>query len=216
MKKKILTAALAVCMLATLVIGMSLAYFTDTESKTNTFTVGNVDITLTEPGWLGDTSADDVRLIPGKTIAKDPTIKVAQSSQTAYTFMKVQLSPDFQKLITDWATAQNVSNPKEVISDWFSSTVKPKIMAANIEEGYVILGVLSPKAAGESVTYFDKVTVPATVTQDMIKADGTYTIDITAYAIQAEGFYTTDEPDAKQAARAAAFEALFPDETLLA
>ena len=103
-----------------------------------------------------------------------------------------------------------------MISDWFSSTVKPKIMAANIEEGYVILGVLSPKAAGESVTYFDKVTVPATVTQDMIKADGTYTIDITAYAIQAEGFYTTDEPDAKQAARAAAFEALFPDEDLLA
>ena len=71
MKKKILTAALAVCMLATLVIGASLAYFTDTESKTNTFTVGNVDITLTEPAWLGDTSADDVRLIPGKTIAKD-------------------------------------------------------------------------------------------------------------------------------------------------
>ena len=49
MKKKILTAALAVCMLATLVIGASLAYFTDTDSKTNTFTVGNVDITLTEP-----------------------------------------------------------------------------------------------------------------------------------------------------------------------
>ena len=38
MKKKILTAALAVCMLATLVIGASLAYFTDTDSKTNTFT----------------------------------------------------------------------------------------------------------------------------------------------------------------------------------
>lgn len=215
MKKKILTAALAVCMLATLVIGMSLAYFTDTDSKTNTFTVGNVDITLTEPGWLGD-SADAVRLIPGKTIAKDPTIHVAQGSQTAYTFMKVQLSPDFRKLITDWATAQKVSDPKAVISAWFSSTVKPKIMAADIEKGYVILGVLSPKAAGESVTYFDKVTVPATVTQDMIKADGIYSIVITAYAIQAEGFYTTDEPDAKQAARAAAFKALFPGETLLA
>lgn len=215
MKKKILTAALAVCMLATLVIGMSLAYFTDTESKTNTFTVGNVDITLTEPGWLGD-SADAVRLIPGKTIAKDPTIHVAEGSQTAYTFMKVQLSPDFRKLITDWATAQKVSDPKAVISAWFSSTVKPKIMAADIEKGYVILGVLSPKAAGESVTYFDKVTVPATVTQGMIKANGTYSIVITAYAIQAEGFYTTDEPDAKQAARAAAFEALFPGETLQA
>lgn len=215
MKKKILTAALAVCMLATLVIGVSLAYFTDTESKTNTFTVGNVDITLTEPNWLGD-SADAVRLIPGKTIAKNPTINVAEGSQTAYTFMKVQLSDDFLKLIKDWATAQKVSDPKEMISAWFSSTVKPKIMVANIEKGYVILGVLSPKAAGESVTYFDEVTVPETVTQDMIKADGTYTIDITAYAIQAEGFYTTDEPAAKQAARAAAFKALFPDETPLA
>ena len=39
---------------------------------------------------------------------------------------------------------------------------------------------------------------------------------ITAYAIQAEGFYTTEDPDAKQAARAEAFKALFPDETLLA
>lgn len=66
------------------------------------------------------------------------------------------------------------------------------------------------------MTYFDEVTVPATVTQDMIKADGTYSIVITAYAIQAEGFYTTEDPDAKQAARAEAFKALFPDETLLA
>ena len=212
MKKKILTGALAVCMLATLVIGMSLAYFTDTESKTNTFTVGNVDITLTEPGWLGDTSADDVRLIPGKTIAKDPTINVAQGSQTAYTFMKVELSADFLELITDWATAQQVTDPKAVIGAWFTSATSPKIMAMGSD--YVILGVLSPKAAGDSVKYFDAVTVPGTVTQDMIKANGTYTINITAYAIQAEGF-VGENADA-QADRLAAFTALFPGETPLA
>lgn len=212
MKKKIMAAALAICMMATLVVGMSLAYFTDTDSKTNTFTVGNVDITLTEPSWLGDTSEDAVRLIPGKTIAKDPTITVAQGSQTAYTFMKVELSADFLELITDWATAQQVTDPKAVIGAWFTSATSPKIMAMGSD--YVILGVLSPKAAGDSVKYFDAVTVPGTVTQDMIKANGTYTINITAYAIQAEGF-VGENADA-QADRLAAFTALFPGETPLA
>ena len=212
MKKKIMAAALAICMMATLVVGMSLAYFTDTDSKTNTFTVGNVDITLTEPSWLGDTSEDAVRLIPGKTIAKDPTITVAQGSQTAYTFMKVELSADFLELITDWATAQQVTDPKAVIGAWFTSATSPKIMAMGSD--YVILGVLSPKAAGDSVKYFDAVTVPGTVTQDMIKANGTYTINITAYAIQAEGF-VGENADA-QADRLAAFTALFPGKTPLA
>ena len=214
MKKKIMAAALAVCMMATLVAGMTLAYFTDTESKTNTFTVGNVDITLTEPSWLGDTSEDAVRLIPGKTIAKDPTITVATTSQTAYTFMKVQLSADFLELLNTWATAQKVTDPSAVIGAWFKTPegYSPKIMAMGSD--YVILGVLSPKAAGESVKYFDAVTVPGTVTQNMIKANGTYTINITAYAIQAEGF-VGENADA-QADRLASFTALFPDETPLA
>lgn len=48
MKKKLTAAALVVALLAVMVIGGSLAYFTDTDAKTNTFTVGNVDITLKE------------------------------------------------------------------------------------------------------------------------------------------------------------------------
>lgn len=48
MKKKIMAAALAICMMATLVVGMSLAYFTDSKEATNTFTVGNVSIDLIE------------------------------------------------------------------------------------------------------------------------------------------------------------------------
>ena len=41
-----MTLSLVVALAATAVIGGTLAYFTDTEEKTNTFTVGNVDITL--------------------------------------------------------------------------------------------------------------------------------------------------------------------------
>lgn len=47
-KKTILVAAIAVMLVAALVVGGTLAYFTDTKSATNTFTVGNVDIELLE------------------------------------------------------------------------------------------------------------------------------------------------------------------------
>lgn len=47
-KKKILVLAVSVALIAILAIGGSLAYFTDTDSATNTFTVGNVDIALIE------------------------------------------------------------------------------------------------------------------------------------------------------------------------
>lgn len=48
MKKKILALCLVVALAATAVIGGTLAYFTDTDAKTNVFVVGNVDIELIE------------------------------------------------------------------------------------------------------------------------------------------------------------------------
>ena len=51
MKKKILVLCVVLALAATTIIGGTLAYFTDTDNKTNTFTVGKVDITLTEPEW---------------------------------------------------------------------------------------------------------------------------------------------------------------------
>ena len=44
MKKKITAIFLCVALLATAIVGASLAYFTDTDNETNTFTVGNVKI----------------------------------------------------------------------------------------------------------------------------------------------------------------------------
>lgn len=48
MKKKITALCLCVALLAVAVVGASLAYFTDTDNATNTFTVGNVAINLIE------------------------------------------------------------------------------------------------------------------------------------------------------------------------
>ena len=48
MKKKVIAICLCVALVAIAVAGASLAYFTDTKSATNTFTVGNVKIDLIE------------------------------------------------------------------------------------------------------------------------------------------------------------------------
>lgn len=48
MKKKILTLCLVVALAATAIVGGTLAYFTDTDTETNTFTAGGVKIDLIE------------------------------------------------------------------------------------------------------------------------------------------------------------------------
>ena len=48
MKKKILALALIVAMLGVAIVSSTLAYFTDSEQATNVFTVGKIDIELTE------------------------------------------------------------------------------------------------------------------------------------------------------------------------
>ena len=74
MKKKLVTGALIAAFGAVAITGGTLAYFTDTDDATNTFTVGNVDITLTEPNWEGTGSQDAPEVYPGEALAKDPTV----------------------------------------------------------------------------------------------------------------------------------------------
>lgn len=89
-KKTILVAAIAVMLVAALVVGGTLAYFTDkSDAKVNTFTVGNVKIDLTENAWNADA---DHTLVPGASYAKDPTITVKEGSQDAYVFLKLDLN----------------------------------------------------------------------------------------------------------------------------
>lgn len=89
-KKTILMAAIAVMLVAVLVVGGTLAYFTDkTDPVKNTFTVGNVAIDLTEPSWNADESHT---LYPGASYAKDPTITVKEGSQDAYVFLEINMN----------------------------------------------------------------------------------------------------------------------------
>ena len=99
MKKKLTAIFLCVALVAIAIVGASLAYFTDTKSATNTFTVGNVKIDLIESryhrqgsGSSGDTSipaptqtASGMKYISdGATIFTDEEIKADAANYSTY------------------------------------------------------------------------------------------------------------------------------------
>ena len=75
MKKKITALCLCVALLAVAVVGASLAYFTDTKTASNEFTVGDVNIELTEPLWESSGKADADTVYAGEPLKKDPTVE---------------------------------------------------------------------------------------------------------------------------------------------
>lgn len=82
MKKKILSISLVVSILAVFLVGASLAYLTDEDEAVNTFTVGKVDIELTEPAWDAESASN--KIVPTVPIPKDPTITFGEDSEPSY------------------------------------------------------------------------------------------------------------------------------------
>lgn len=78
--------AIIVAALAIIVTGGVIAYLTDTDTATNTFTIGAVSIDLTEDNWNA-TNAQNV--VPGQVINKDPAIDNT-GSNSAYVYIKVE------------------------------------------------------------------------------------------------------------------------------
>lgn len=170
MKKKMiaLTAAL-VLVLSAAVVG-TVAWLTDkTTAKVNTFTVGNIDIDLTE-------TTTDYKMIPGEEIAKNPKVSVKAGSEACWLFVKVGEANDLDKFI-DY----------DIASGWTELTgvagVYYRTVAADATEREF------------SVLANDKVTVKDTVTKaDMDAISGENAakpqLTFTAYAVQQAGFET--------------------------
>ena len=98
--KKLVTVVSAMFCAVVLVAGSiagTIAYLTSTAQVTNTFTVGNVKITMVESltneyGEKTSGTTDDgneYKIIPGHTYAKDPKITVENGSEDCYLFVKV-------------------------------------------------------------------------------------------------------------------------------
>ena len=94
-KKNILSIVVALALVAALAVGATLAFFSDEDTATNTFTMGKVDIDLKESDNGGETWTDDgltfEKLVPGDTTPKMAKVTVAEDSNDCYIAMTVAL-----------------------------------------------------------------------------------------------------------------------------
>ena len=85
MKSKLIIAIVAMVCTLTVGIGATLAYLSSISGPViNTFTVGEVGISLTE------TTGGDYQMIPGTTVAKDPVVTVKKGSEECYVYVKLE------------------------------------------------------------------------------------------------------------------------------
>ena len=143
MKKKLTVIFLCVALAAIAIVGASLAYFTDTKSATNTFTVGNVKINLIESTYhrAGNDNAGD-------TSVPDPTTKAAG----------MEFVPDGWTVFTDDEIKADAEKYSEYIGERGKNMVPsrnvvkcPYVVNTGANDAYIRIRVLIPSAANNDL-----------------------------------------------------------------
>ena len=178
--KKALLLALCAVLLVVSTVFATLAYLT-TEVKVvkNTFTVGEIEITLdeakvTEYG-VEVTGANRVtentyKLIPGHKYTKDPKVHVQAGSEPCYLFVKV---------IDEIAAIQDTKTVAKQMEDngW--------IEMDGVDNVYYFISTVDASTDAKSYNVFEEFTIKDDA--DVASYEGK-TITVQAYAIQADGF----------------------------
>ncbi|MBQ7840004.1 MAG: hypothetical protein IJ390_05915 [Lachnospiraceae bacterium] len=154
-------------------VGGTVAWLiTKTDPVVNTFTYGDINITLTET----DTGLDDdndpntntYKMMPGNTITKDPKVTVKKDSEESWVFVKLEKSEDFD----DFLSYEMEENWVALDAENYPGVYYIEVGATNRDIEY---GVIKGNA----------VTVKDNVTKEMLNDLTAYPrLTITAYAVQ--------------------------------
>ena len=140
MKKKITAIFLCVALLAIAIVGASLAYFTDTKSATNTFTVGNVKIDLIESKFHreGNGNSNDTSISKPTNTANG--MKYVRDGNKAFTDQEIKTDAETYK--TDYLAVkgQNMVPGRRVAKS-------PYVVNTGANDAYIRIRVMVPSAA---------------------------------------------------------------------
>lgn len=168
MKKKTFIIALCLALVVAFAAGGAIAWLTATTGTvTNTFTVGNIDIDLTE-------TTTDYKMVPGNTIAKDPKVTVKAGSEACWLFVKIEKSANLDTFIT-YAVADGWTALTGVDGVYYRA-----VAATTADTPFDVL-------AGNTVTVKDTV---SKANMDGLTAETYPTLTFTAYAVQSANVAT--------------------------
>lgn len=195
--KALLLTLCAVLLVAASILG-TMAYLTSTAKVENTFTVGNVAITLDEDQVDTDGKGLDVeankrvkansyKLMPGHEYDKDPTIHVAAGSEDCYLFVKVE---NGIANIEAGTIASQMANHR-----WFALGDEnyPNIYVYGTKKTVNEVEGIYPETvkAKNDVHVFDNFQIKGDVENIELANYDQKTIVVTAYAVQKDGFDET-------------------------
>lgn len=178
-------ALLALVLVIGCVAGGTVAWLVaKTDTVTNTFTYGKIDIALAE------TTGKDYKIIPGTDISKDPKVTVTAGSEACWLFVKVEETGTFvaDKVTYAIADSWTQGDGTEIPSNVYYRAVSAE--DANTGVSYYVL-------AGNATYPNGVITVSSDLTKENIPS-AQPTLKITAYAVQQENI-----PDAATAWKAA-------------
>mgnify|MGYP001658210665 FL=1 len=190
-KKQLLRTLIACGLVVSVAAGGTVAYLTDAETATNTFTVGKVKIDLEEPSYPGNDSDEVKNIIPNQEIVKDPQIENTDNND-ALVFIRVEIP---QETFTDEDDGigeqkkQDLFRLKGVSDQWEllrTETVAGEDGKAKTSYVYGYKKTLGKDATTDKL--FQKVQMKNAVESDL--SGNVEDIIVTACAIQA-----TDIPD---------------------
>lgn len=200
MKKKMMALVLCVALVAVAAVGATMAYFTDkTQEVKNTFTVGNVDITLDEAtvDELGvktsdarTTTGNEYKLIPGHTYTKDPTVTVKQGSEKCYVraIVTINKAKKLDEIFAPGVELNTILTGTD-LTKWTLKAVEKD--ATNDARIYTLEYYAPVDASAEDVKLpelFKELVVPTSLTNGQLAELQGLEIKVEAHAIQAEGF----------------------------
>lgn len=172
---KAMVMILAVMLIVGISVGGTLAWLTDkTTDVVNTFTVGDVDIELSE------TTGNTYHIVPGVNITKDPTVTVKANKEPCWVFVKI--------VEANWPAVTETDSTTRKVNYSVDSAWAALDGVAGVY--YLEAGTLATDT-DYSVLANNQVTVSSTLTKAEANAITTApTLTFTAYAIQKEGFTT--------------------------
>ena len=198
--KKTLTVIIALVLVVVMSVAGTVAYLTSSDTVTNTFTVGNVQIKLDEAKANPDGSlvanadrvkANSYKLLPGHTYNKDPMVTVLSGSESSYIKMTVTFSKanELDAIFDpDGATLTTIFNGYDSSNWTYKGNTKNAADNTRTYEFWYKEAVAAPDGNVALDALFDSITVPGSITNEQLKTIEGMTIKVNAYAIQADGF----------------------------
>lgn len=186
-RSKALLLTLCAVLLVTASMLGTMAYLTSTDGVKNTFTVGQVKITLDEEDTDNSTpdadrdKANAYHLLPGNEYEKDPTVHVNAVSEDSWIFVKVE-----NGIAAFEAATSTEENGYKSISDQITANGWTALDGV----ANVYYKPYTKSATGSDLIVFSNFKIADTANDVQGWATLNATVNITAYAVQKDGFDT--------------------------